>query len=90
MSRYSVLYLKKRVYRVIQCHEEELTQMVSTMSDGWKFEQLINTGSSYNYNNDGDQAEFLCVVSRECPNSVQPNNEPTDRAKIIQQKASRM
>jgi hypothetical protein len=85
---------KKHVYRVLQCHEDELTQMVSTMSDGWKFEQLINVGSSYAYGNDGDQSEFLCVVSRECENTVSPHDrgklEPTDRAKIIQSKASRM
>jgi len=83
---------KKHVYRVLQCHEDELTQMVSTMSDGWRFEQLVNIGNSYNYGNDGDQAEFLCVVSRECTNPIHPTTglEPTDRAKIIQQKASRM
>lgn len=84
---------KKHVYRVLQCHEDELTQMVSTLSDGWKFEQLINIGSSYNYGND-DHSEFLCVVSREYQgstcNSFEREFEPTDRAKVIQQKAARM
>lgn len=81
---------KKHVYRVMQFHEEELTQMVSSMSDGWKFEQLINIGSQYNYGND-EHAEFLCVVSRECCSSVNTNDiEPTDRAKVLQQKGSRM
>merc|ERR1712059_83054 len=81
----------KHVYRVLQCHEDELTQMVSTMSDGWKFEQLINIGSQYQYGNE-DHAEFLCVVSREYPNSVSSEKvtEPTDRAKVLQQLGSRM
>lgn len=37
----------KHVYRVLQCQEEELTQMVSTMSDGWKFEQVSSVGVRY-------------------------------------------
>ncbi|KAG5262404.1 hypothetical protein AALO_G00274780 [Alosa alosa] len=80
----------KHVYRVLQCQEEELTQMVSTMSDGWKFEQLISIGSSYNYGNE-DQAEFLCVVSRELNNSTNGIViEPTEKAKILQERGSRM
>ncbi|KAL6441990.1 hypothetical protein ACFW04_002381 [Cataglyphis niger] len=73
---------KKHVYRVLQCHEDELTQMVSTMSDGWRFEQLINIGSQYNYGND-DHAEFLCVVSREYGASQlsSKEEESTDRVK---------
>jgi len=80
----------KFVYRVLQCHEDELTQMVSTMSDGWKFEQLIRIGSHYQYGNE-DHSEFLCVVSREYPNNVHSDklNESTDRAKVIQQLGSR-
>ncbi|CAL8380932.1 unnamed protein product [Gadus morhua 'NCC'] len=80
----------KHVYRVLQCQEEELTQMVSTMSDGWKFEQLISIGSSYNYGNE-DQAEFLCVVSRELNNSTNGIViEPTEKAKILQERGSRI
>uniref|UniRef100_A0A8D2JBF8 Potassium channel tetramerization domain containing 17 n=1 Tax=Varanus komodoensis TaxID=61221 RepID=A0A8D2JBF8_VARKO len=71
----------KHVYRVLQCQEEELTQMVSTMSDGWRFEQLVNIGSSYNYGNE-DQSEFLCVVSKELcgsPSALCP--EPSRKVK---------
>lgn len=106
---------KKHVYRVLQCHEDELTQvrilillevyifpftaiglyhekclqMVSTMSDGWKFEQLVNIGSQYNYGAD-EHAEFLCVVSREYGPPESTKVEHTDRAKVLQQKGSRM
>ncbi|XP_012927959.1 BTB/POZ domain-containing protein KCTD17 isoform X3 [Heterocephalus glaber] len=73
----------KHVYRVLQCQEEELTQMVSTMSDGWRFEQLVNIGSSYNYGSE-DQAEFLCVVSKELhssPNSL--SSESSRKTKML-------
>ncbi|XP_064170188.1 BTB/POZ domain-containing protein KCTD5-like [Anguilla rostrata] len=82
----------KHVYRVLQCQEEELTQMVSTMSDGWRFEQLISIGSSYNYGNE-DQAEFLCVVSKELHNQSygsSSSSEPSEKAKILQERGSRM
>ncbi|XP_782051.2 BTB/POZ domain-containing protein KCTD5 [Strongylocentrotus purpuratus] len=79
---------RKHVYRVLQCQEEELTQMVSTMSDGWRFEQLVNIGSSYNYGNE-DQSEFLCVVSKELNNTGASTGENSDRAKILQERASR-
>ena len=83
---------RKYVYRVLQCHEDEVTQMVSTLSDGWKFEQMINMKPSSGEYPTGKQAEFLCVVSRECVGSPHTNGshkpEPNDRAKLIQQKAS--
>lgn len=39
--------VKKRVYRVIQIQEGELTQMLSTLSDGWKFEQVSKLLSQF-------------------------------------------
>ncbi|XP_076809098.1 BTB/POZ domain-containing protein KCTD5-like [Clavelina lepadiformis] len=79
----------KHVYRVIQCLEDELTHTVSAMSDGWKFEQLISVGSSYSYGN-VDQAEFLCVVSKELTNSYNGiNTEQTTKAKLMQEQGSR-
>ncbi|KAH8259960.1 hypothetical protein KR038_001528 [Drosophila bunnanda] len=101
---------KKRVYRVLQCREQELTQvsdfnyyeyefslihhllsvaqMISTLSDGWRFEQLINM----QYSNYGpfENNEFLCVVSKECGTTAGRELELNDRAKVLQQKGSRM
>ncbi|OWK15138.1 hypothetical protein Celaphus_00001649 [Cervus elaphus hippelaphus] len=52
--------------------------------------QLISIGSSYNYGNE-DQAEFLCVVSRELNNSTNGIViEPSEKAKILQERGSRM
>ena len=88
----------KPVYRVLQCREDELTNLVSTLSDGWRFEQLVNIPINHHHQDDGDRAEFLCVVSRDYPN-VNVNGKATgengqtnngDRAKILQQLGSRM
>uniref|UniRef100_A0A8B9K254 Potassium channel tetramerization domain containing 17 n=1 Tax=Astyanax mexicanus TaxID=7994 RepID=A0A8B9K254_ASTMX len=80
----------KHVYRVLQCQEEELTQMVSTMSDGWKFEQMVNIGSSYSYGTE-DQAEFLCVVSKELHTSGSGlGTEQSHKTKLFQIHGSRM
>lgn len=60
------------------------------MSDGWRFEQLVNIGTHYNYGPE-ETAEFLCVVSKECASPlVGREHESTDRAKVLQQKGSRM
>ncbi|KAM8930663.1 BTB/POZ domain-containing protein KCTD17 [Pelodytes ibericus] len=69
-------FQQKHVYRVLQCQEAELAQMVSTMSDSWKFEQLVNVGSPYSYSSEG-QAEFLCVVSRELQNKFKSRGPQT-------------
>ena len=48
----------------------------------FSFDQLISIGSSYNYGNE-DQAEFLCVVSRELNNSTNGIViEPSEKAKV--------
>ena len=41
---------------------------------------MVNIGSSYNYGTE-DHAEFLCVVSKECPVD-NGHTESTDRAKV--------
>jgi hypothetical protein len=72
----------KHVYRVIQYHEDELTQMVSSLPDGWRFEQLISVGSNYQYGAE-DQAEFLCVVSRDITDSEEQGaSAQSERAKV--------
>lgn len=61
------------------------------MSDGWRFEQLVNIGTQYNYGPE-ETAEFLCVVSKECVSPLVNGREQesNDRAKVLQQKGSRM
>ena len=53
----------------------------------YKLFQLINIGSQYNYGND-DQAEFLCIVSREYGPSqlASKEQESTDRVKVTRPK----
>lgn len=44
--------------------------------------QLVSIGSSYNYGNE-DQAEFLCVVSKELHNTPSGTaSEPSEKAKV--------
>jgi hypothetical protein len=77
----------KRVYRVIQFKEAEITQMMSTMSDGWKFEQIVNVGSHYNYTTD-DHSEYLLIVSKEYGINENINEkEGSDKRKKIVQHA---
>lgn len=65
--------------------------MISTLSDGWRFEQLISVGTQYQSNYGAfDSNEFLAVVSKECGISSGRELELNDRAKVLQQKGSRM
>lgn len=66
--------------------------MISTLSDGWKFEQMINIsvnmGSSFG--DVFDHNEYLCIVSKECSTLGGSEHDLTERAKVLQQKGSRM
>lgn len=65
-------------------------QMISTLSDGWRFEQLISVGMQYSNYGPFENNEFLCVVSKECGSTAGRELELNDRAKVLQQKGSRM
>ncbi|CAF3665289.1 unnamed protein product [Adineta steineri] len=80
-----------RVYRVMQCKEKEITQLMSSLSDGWKFEQLIGhspVGSSYIY----PEGEFLCIVSKQYDRGLREETNAclSPRVKILQERGSRM
>ncbi|XP_066932010.1 BTB/POZ domain-containing protein KCTD5-like [Clytia hemisphaerica] len=64
----------KHVYRVLSCQEEELARTISNMSDGWRFEQLLNIGTNYNYGPD-EQGEYLCIVSKDVGDSQNQSTE---------------
>ncbi|CAF1034742.1 unnamed protein product, partial [Adineta ricciae] len=80
-----------RVYRVMQCKEKEITHLMSSLTDGWKFEQLIGhspVGSSYIY----PEGEFLCIVSKQYDRNVREENSSclSPRVKILQERGSRI
>lgn len=49
---------QKSVYRLLHCSESELSLAISTLSDGWKFEQLIPNFPNWS-------TDYFVVVSRE-------------------------
>jgi hypothetical protein len=75
----------KQVYRVLHCQEGELTQMLSTLSDGWKMTQLVNIGSQYSYSSE-DQAEFLVVVSREFDVPAEKEGDNSGKERSLRKK----
>ena len=57
--------------------------MMSTMSDGWRFEQIVNVGSHYNYTTD-DHSEYLLIVSKEYGINDNINEkEGSDKRKVV-------
>ncbi|EFO96822.1 CRE-TAG-303 protein [Caenorhabditis remanei] len=78
----------KFVYRVLQCHEEELASVVSAMTDGWKIVQVVPITSNYSTYTAEQPQEYLCIVERECPDSG-TMVEGQDRGKLLQQRGRR-
>lgn len=52
-------------------------------------ELIISVGTSYHPYGSEENAEFLFVVSKECLSNPR-EQESTDRAKVLQQKGSRI
>ena len=52
------------IYRLLHCHSNELTNLVTTLSAEWKFEQAITIGLPHSRGNK-DDPELLCVVSKQ-------------------------
>ena len=64
----------QNVYRVLHCQEGELTQMLSTLGDGWKMTQVTYTQHMFLLPCDFIWRQFLTHVS--CPISVPPPHAP--------------
>ncbi|XP_029782943.1 BTB/POZ domain-containing protein KCTD2, partial [Suricata suricatta] len=92
---YNIASLVRLVKERIRDNENRTSQVIGFELFGGLFTmflscQLISIGSSYNYGSE-DQAEFLCVVSRELNNSTNGIViEPSEKAKILQERGSRM
>jgi len=52
---------QKSVYRVLHCQEGELTQMLSTLSDGWKMTQVWSVVIVTLFTRRKDLFVYLCV-----------------------------
>lgn len=96
------------MYRVLPCQEDELTTVVSALSDGWKFEQVClpqeevqvksyllqllpssSAAASYTYSGNEALSEYLCIVSKEYPESTS-NEKSSDRVNALLTKARQM
>uniref|UniRef100_A0A8C9KMD6 Potassium channel tetramerization domain containing 5 n=1 Tax=Panthera tigris altaica TaxID=74533 RepID=A0A8C9KMD6_PANTA len=66
-----------------------VSSLTCSLDEGWRDGALVSIGSSYNYGSE-DQAEFLCVVSKELHNSPYgTTSEPSEKAKWPSPRGSR-